>query len=141
MGTRVASNSAINTMGAFESQFVYTYSKQPLVYLQYIDDIFIIWQHGMESLLLFIDHLNNCSDNRKFTHEVSKEKVNFLDALVKLEGNWLITDLFSKPIDSHTYLVYNSSHSQRCKDTQHTLQSSFGSGGFAVKFWILIRML
>lgn len=79
MGTRnrVMPSYAINTMGALESQFVYTSPAQPLVYQCYIDDIFIIGQHGVESFLLFIDHLNNCSDNLKFTYEVSKEKVLF----------------------------------------------------------------
>ena len=94
MGTRVAPSYAINTMETFELHFVYTYHKQPLLYLRYIDDIFIIWQHGMESLLLFIEHLNGYSANVKFTYSFSKEKVSFLDTCVKLEDNQLITDLF-----------------------------------------------
>ena len=54
MGTRVARRFAINTMDASESKHMYTYHLQPLVFLQYIDDIFIIWQHGLDSLLTFI---------------------------------------------------------------------------------------
>ena len=93
-------------MGAFESEFMYTYHLQPLVYLCYIDAIFIIWQHGLESLT-FIENLNSCSANLKFTFEVSKNKVSFLDTWVKIEDNKLITNLFCKPTDSHNYLMYN----------------------------------
>ena len=61
----------------------------------------------MESLLLFIEHLNSFSKHFKFTYEVSSEKVSFLDTWVKIEDNQIISDLFSKPTDSRNYLVYN----------------------------------
>ena len=70
---------ALDTMGAFAAKFVYTVHKQPFVYLRYIVDIFIMWQHDMESLLCFIEHLNLCSQHLKFTYKVSREKVSFLD--------------------------------------------------------------
>ena len=113
MGTWVAPSFAIHTMGAFESKYIYPYHLKPLVYLHYIDDIFIIWQHRLDSLLTFIEHLNTCSLKLKFTSEVSRDKVTFLDTWTKLHFyyrviNSLITELFSKPTDSHTYLVYNS---------------------------------
>ena len=69
------------------------------MYLWYIDDIFIIWKHGMESFLAFIDYLSTYSDNLKFTHQVSMEQVSYLDTLVKLEDNCLATDLFYKVTD------------------------------------------
>ena len=99
ISTGVAPSYATNTMGAFESDFVYTYHLQSLVYL-HIDDIFIIWQHGLVTSLTFIKHLNNCSANLNFTFEVSKDKVSFFDTWDKLENNKLSTDLLSKPIDS-----------------------------------------
>ena len=71
MGTKAAPGYAINDLGKYEALFVYTYHKQPLLYLRFIDDIFIIWTHGMESLVEFIQHLNGCSDSIKFTHEIS----------------------------------------------------------------------
>ena len=79
MGMRVVPSYVINTMGAFEAKFGYTYHKQPLVYIRYTDDIFIIWQHRMESQLCFIEHLTLCSEHLTFTHEVSRKKVGFLD--------------------------------------------------------------
>ena len=117
MGTKLAPGYAINFMGTLEDQFVYTYHLQALVYVRYIDDIFIIWQHGEEELNNFISHLNNCSDHIKFTSETSTRSVAFLDTLVLLQNNHIETDLYSKPTDSHNYLMYDSAHPQRCKDS------------------------
>ena len=117
MGTKLAVGYANNAMGSFEDQFVYTWHKQPLLYLRFIDDIFIIWEHGEESLLEFITHLNSRLDSIKFTHEVSRTEVTFLDTTVKIVDDHVVTDLFVKPTDSHNYLRYDSAHPQRCKDS------------------------
>ena len=117
MGTKLAVGYANNTMGSFEDQFVYTWHKQPLLYLRFIDDIFFIWHHGNESLLEFITHLNSGVENIKFTHEVSPTEVTFLDTKIKIIHDHIVTDLFVKPTDSHNYLRYDSAHPQRCKDS------------------------
>ena len=117
MGTKVALSYAVNFMGAFERKHIYTYHLQPLLYLRYIDDIFIIWQHGETELKTFIEHMNTCSEHIKFTTEMSTEKIAFLDTLVHLEGRSIKTDLYTKPTDSHNYLYYDSAHPQRCKDS------------------------
>ena len=44
MGTRVAPSLANIHMGKFKDDHVYTYHWQPLIYLQYLDDIFLVWQ-------------------------------------------------------------------------------------------------
>jgi hypothetical protein len=49
--------------------------------------------------------------------EYSTKSVNFLDTTVKVENNEIVTDLYCKPTDSHSYLQYSSSHPQRCKDS------------------------
>ena len=117
MGTKLAPSYAINFMGTLEESFVYTYTLQPLLYLRYIDDIFIIWQHGEDELDTFINHLNSCSDHIKFTSEKSTTSIAFLDTLILLQDNHLETDLYSKPTDSHNYLMYDSAHPQRCYDS------------------------
>jgi hypothetical protein len=117
MGTKAAVGYANNSMGDFETRHVYTYPLQPKIYLRFIDDIFIIWTHGRDSLDEFIAHLNSCSDNIKFTHEISPEEVSFLDTRILLQNGRLITDLFCKATDSHNYLRYDSAHPQRCKDS------------------------
>ena len=84
MGTKTAPNYAITTVNQFEDQHVYTYEKQPLLWLRYIDDIFVLWQHGGTELTKFIDHLNNCHQSFKFTHEISSSSVIFLDTTVQI---------------------------------------------------------
>ena len=117
MGTRVAVAYAVLALGLFEDRFVYTYHTQPLVYLRYIDDIFICWTKGRESLDLFIEHLNSSMECFNFTQEISSVSVNFLDTCISLDKGKLKSDLYSKPTDSHNYLRYDSAHPQRCKDS------------------------
>ena len=58
MGTKVAPSFAYMFMGWFEDQFVYTYPKQPILWIRYIDDIFQIWTHGIDEFRKFETYLN-----------------------------------------------------------------------------------
>ena len=42
-------------------------------------------------------------------------EVNFLDVVIKIKDGRLSTDLYSKPVDSHQYLHYNSCHTEHIK--------------------------
>ena len=42
------------------------------------------------------------------TYEKSKEKINFLDLVIKINEGRIITDLYCKPKDGHQYLHYDS---------------------------------
>ena len=116
MGTKVAPSFANIFMADFEKKHVYTYPTKPSIWLRYIDDIFLIWEHGETELQCFLDHLNQCHPTIKFTSEFSTTKVNFLDTTihVDLDGS-LYTDLYCKPTDSHNYLRYESAHPHHCK--------------------------
>ena len=115
MGIRVAPSFANTHMGKFEDNHVYAYHLQPFIYLRYLDDIFLIWQHGFEELNTFVGHLNSRSDSMKFTMDVSIEVISFQDTTVKLRDRTLHTDLFCKPTDSHSYLICSSAHPYHCK--------------------------
>ena len=117
MGSCVTPSYAIHALGAFKTQYVYPYKLQSVLYMRFIDDIFIIWQHGQEELTKFIDYLNGCMDSFKFTSEFSGNTVTFLDTKISIVNNQLISDLYCKPTYSHNYLRYNSAHPQRCKDS------------------------
>ena len=47
--------------------------------------------------------------------EWSKNELPFLDVLVKLRNNRLITDVYSKPTDMHQHLDYKSCHPEHIK--------------------------
>ncbi len=115
MGTKAAPSSVNLVMGHLEITHVYTYPKQPLLWLLFIDNIFMIWTHNPDELKKFIDHLNQVHPTLKFTFESSPTQVSFLDTWVKMEDNFLYTDLFVKPTDTHMYLHYNSCHPKHSK--------------------------
>jgi hypothetical protein len=116
IGTKSAPGVANHYLDWFERMFLYSYRKQPYLYVRYIDDCFLIWHHSIEELHEFVDYLNNRVPTIKFTVEVSEEQIAFLDVKVKKAGDRIIADLFTKTTDSHDYLLYNSAHPQRCKD-------------------------
>ena len=111
MGTKLAPSFANIFMGWFEDHYVYTYKLQPLVWKRYIDDVFMIWQHGDIELKEFLAYLNSQHKTIKFTEENSKSSINFLDVTVSLAHDGkLSTTLYCKPTDSHNYLLYSSEH-------------------------------
>ena len=72
-----------------------------LLWLGFIDDIFMIWTHGSDELQKFITYLNDIHPKVKFTHESSESEINFLDTTVKFDSNRkLYTTLFENPTDT-----------------------------------------
>ena len=120
MGTRVAPNFAHVYMGRFEENFVYKteWSNYVIIWVRFIDDIFLIWKGDIDSLKEFIDHLNNARPSIKFTHEISTNSVNFLDTTVlKDRQGDISTDVYQKPTDTHPYLYWTSAHPPHLKQT------------------------
>ena len=115
MGTGVDPNYANLFMDRFETNALKNWDKQPLVWLRFIDDIYMIWTHGEDELNKFITYLNSIHEKIKFTHEHSTESINFLDTTVKIDSDRkLYTTLYEKPTDTHLYLHYSSAHHKLC---------------------------
>ena len=118
MGTRVAPNFANVYMGRLEDKFVYQteWANWLILWVRFIDDIFLIWKGDKDSLIDFLDYLNNVVPSIKFTHEISTDSVNFLDATVlKDEQGYINTDVYQKPTDTHPYLHWTSAHPPHLK--------------------------
>ncbi len=110
MGTRMAPSYAILFMAKLESKILDREDK-PAFWIRFIDDILMGWLHGEESLLKFLEEINQIHPTIKFTYEYSRNSVNFLDVKITLDKDgYLHTDLFTKPTDSHAYLTYSSCH-------------------------------
>ena len=114
IGTKFAPPYAIIYMAALEEDFLETLIKKPWLWWKYINDIFVIWQHGEDELKIFLEKLNNFHPSIKFTCEYSREKVNYLDVQVIVREGKLITDLYVKQTDSHQYLDPSSCHPYHC---------------------------
>ena len=115
IGTKMAPPYAIIYMDEFERGFLDNYYLKPFVWWRYIDDIFMLWQHGEDELKKFLEALNCYHPSIKFTWDYSREKINFLDVEVIKKDNQLITDLYIKPTDTHQYLHASSCHVYHCK--------------------------
>ena len=115
MGTIVAPTYANIFMGWLEEKILHSFRLQPLVYLRYLDDIFIIWPHGRSLLQTFIDHANSLHNTIKFTANISSSEIAFLDVLIRIENHKLVTTLYKKSTDKHQYLDFTSHHPRHCK--------------------------
>ena len=65
---------------------------KPKTWLRLIDDIFMVWSHGIQALTLYMDMLNSHHPTIKFTYEYNKQDISFLDTIVyKTANNELFT--------------------------------------------------
>ena len=82
---------------------------------RYIDDCGGTVSYSRGELEQFINYVNNFHPALQFTLEISESSVSFLDILVSVNGNRLVTSVFYKPTDPLSYLVYSSSHPNHTK--------------------------
>ena len=110
MATAAAPNYANIFMDRFETKALENWPLKPLLWLRFIDDIFMIWTHGEDKLQEFITYLNSIHPTIKFTHEFSYTHISFLDTTVKINEKRELYTLYGKPTDTHLYLHYSSTH-------------------------------
>ena len=67
IGTRMAPSYASLFMGKFEKEFLDSCNIQPLLWLRFLDDIFMIWNESEEQLLKFLYEINQYHETIKFT--------------------------------------------------------------------------
>ena len=81
MGTRAAPNFEDLYMDRLEDRFVHQteWFNYVIDWLRFIDNIFLIWNGGKDSLTAFIEYLNGVVPLIKFTHEIPCSSVNILD--------------------------------------------------------------
>ena len=115
MGTKLAPLYANLFMTKFKQIRVCTYHLQPTLWKRFINDIFMIWPHGMDSLLDFIQHLNTVYPTIKFTSTISPSEIAFLDLIIYSIDDKLHTRLYTKSTDRHMYLSFYSEHPMNLK--------------------------
>ena len=115
MGTKMGPSFANIFLGYIENKFFETYTGMKPTYLCYIDDIFGLADMTFVDIQKFIDAFCRFHPAVQFTFDIGK-KVSFLDISVSVESENLVTTVYYKPTDSHSYLHYKSNHSRACKD-------------------------
>ena len=86
------------------------YGHKPFFYKRYIDDGFGIWDGDLKSLQDFQEYANKTHENIKIQLRWSRNQVEFLDTLVKLDNGHIYTDLYVKPTDKQLNLRQDSCH-------------------------------
>ena len=82
MGTKMAPAFANIFMAEFENSALTNAPIPPEIWWRYIDDCFIIWQHGLDQLQDFLQFINNLHPTIKFTADWSDTSIAFLDVRV-----------------------------------------------------------
>ena len=96
IGTRMAPSYGNIFMDKLERQLISHALIKPHTWWWYIDDIFIIWTEGEESLKDFLNYLNSAHGTIKFTSKWSYQEVEFLDVKVLNDSGKLETDVYIK---------------------------------------------
>jgi hypothetical protein len=117
MGTKMAPAYANIFMYQLENEFLKGRTLKPTVYFRFLDDGFMLWEHGLTTLLEFMDDFNKVHPSIKFTVQNSEKEIAFLDTLVRISGDRLTTTLYRKPTDNPIYLHYFSEHPKHQKNS------------------------
>ena len=88
---------------------------KPYILWRYIDDIFLIWEHGEISLKSFLEKISSIHATITFMADWSYSSFNFLDVKVIFKDGKIITDLHVTPTDNHQYSDSSSYHPFHCK--------------------------
>lgn len=118
MGNRLAPPFAILFMHSLETRYLATANKSPAFWVRYINDIFGVWLHDVESLKQFHHSLNQFHPTIKFSleHTGDTPSIPFLDTSVTLtEDGTITTELYIKPTHSGVLLHHSSAHPRSTK--------------------------
>jgi hypothetical protein len=79
---------------------------------RYVDDTYVVWPHGRESLNGLFNHLNSQSESIKFTMELEENNnIPFLDILISKKNNGVLShQVYRKKTHTDQYLHANSHH-------------------------------
>ncbi len=99
-------------METFEQHILESFVLKPKCWYRYVDDTFVIWPHGKDSLNQFLDHLNSQHSTIKFTMEIEQSGcLPFLDVLIKRNADGTLAhSVYRKPTHTKGYLNAASHH-------------------------------
>lgn len=118
MGTRMAPPYANLFMARLEETILKSHCHHLLFWKRFIDDIFFIFQGTREELSSFMNFMNTIHKSIKFTFDISRNNISFLDLLIyRTTNNHLHTTIYRKPTDSSCLLHFNSYHPLHVKES------------------------
>ena len=91
-------------MEYFETEFLPDCNNQPLLWLRYIDDVFVIWSED-QNFPDFFTQLNRFVTSIKFSEEKERDgMLPFLDIKVRGNTTGFIFDIFRKETHSNSFI-------------------------------------
>ena len=72
------------------------------------------WKHGHENLETCLHEANSFHPTIRFSDEVPNEEHVYLETKYRLVGNAIDVNLYTKPTDTHQYLLPSSCHPKHC---------------------------
>eukprot|EP00745_Piridium_sociabile_P023737 TRINITY_DN3707_c0_g1_i1.p1 TRINITY_DN3707_c0_g1~~TRINITY_DN3707_c0_g1_i1.p1 ORF type:complete len:909 (-),score=150.62 TRINITY_DN3707_c0_g1_i1:630-3356(-) len=119
MGTKMGPSYACLFVGFVEEKLFEAYTGHiPVFYKRFIDDVAGIATCTKDELQRFIESVSSFHPALKFTHQISTTTVSFLDISISItDSNILLTTVFYKDTDSHSYLTFSSSHPTSCRES------------------------
>ena len=98
MGTKLAPALATIYIGDLKEAFLDASTKQPILWVRYIDDVFTIWTHTLQDFKDFLAGLNNIHPKIHFTVNISTQTCEFLDLMIYKPPDFLRTGKLSTTI-------------------------------------------
>lgn len=118
MGTKVGPSYACCFLAHQEFLFFARYSgPMPVLYKRFIDDIFMIFQSPDTDVTIFLDAMSTMHPSLKFETTISSSSICFLDLKISIRDHKILTSIYYKPTDSHSYLPYDSCHPKHVLDS------------------------
>ena len=105
-------------MDSLEGSFLQSLAsdEKPLIWIRYIDNIFLIWTHGEGKLIEFINKLNSFHPTIAFASSHSTQEINFLDTTICIDDDHSLKSyIYIKPTDCLPFLHRNSYHPLSCE--------------------------
>ena len=100
-------------MAEWERHIFWKLQLKPLIYKRYLDDIFMVWTHGIETFQEFITTVNTNNPCITLTAEHSPTKINFLNLTLFIDPRKptsIQTRIYHKPTDTMQLLHRQSFH-------------------------------
>ena len=99
-------------MAEFEQKCVYPLIKnKSIIFLHYIDDIFMVWTKSEKQIKDFMSELNQKHLSIKFNYKFECKQIEFLEIFVYIDQqNKVQTTLFRKSSDRQTFVNAKLEH-------------------------------
>ena len=97
-------------MADLEKRLLSDIELKPYIWWRYI---ILRWEHGEQSLKLFLERINSIHPKIKFTADWSSSSVNFLNVKVVMKDGKIIKDFFDQRCNKLEHWLHERGYSER----------------------------